>query len=767
MRFRALCATITVFLLAVGMAPAAVAATSADRIKLVSVGPDGAQLNRSGEVGSPRSQSISGTGATVTFLRSRSLWAYEERLGFARQLVAGNVTQAEVSADGRWVAYLETDPAAVPDYLTPPTFLRVWDLTTDTTHTLYQSESYEDSDYFETTYAEGANIGSVSADGRFVTYNDARANSRESGRLWRVDRDADGNGTYDEAGTVTTQAASVVDGRHHASYWTSMSGDGRAITFSAPVIQQQTSGYWHQECYQWDEEYIECLQPGEAEWISTTTETAVGEQVYVRDMATGTTTLVSATAAGAPANEYSSPLQIAANGTHVLFRSSATDLAGNEGASFGFYVQDLRDGVTTRLTSGPQSLPSLYGMKLTPDGSNVVFTAQTDEPGYPTNAYTTAVGSTTSQLIAVLGESSGGEYDEGLGGVNVSDNGEFVVYATNYLTVVPDFDVQSCLVVRENTEEDDDPLVRTWDCLNVYRADLRAADSLNAGPVTSATGVASPTEETTVTTNTTTTLTDPIGASVTVPAGTAGGEVTITEDVIAAQDAPPAGYELFAHMVEIHAPAGTAENPLRLSFAVHASAMPEGQSLDSIVIFRNGEPLAQCPDGATTAPQACLLPATFDEASQTYRFDVLTPQASRWTMGYRIAPPVVATFTSPLEQSTTAVAVNKVTPGRTVPVKVTLTQRDVALTGADQVTPTVAVSMMSSCDVAAASIPMAAVTSRTASTTAMRWSDDGFWIYNLATGPLNLKTDSCYRVDIFYGAEKATVSGFAVLQGAR
>lgn len=765
MRFRALCAAITVFLLAVGLAPAAVAATSTDRIKLVSVGPDGAQLNRSGEVGSPRSQSISGTGATVTFLRSRSLWAYEERLGYARQLVAGNVIQAEVSADGRWVAYLETDPTAVPDYLTPPTFLRVWDLTTDTTHTLYQSESYEDWDYYETTYAEGTNIGSISADGRFVTYNDARADSRQSGRLWRVDRDADGNGVYDEAGAVSTQAASVAEGRHHDSYWTSMSGDGRNITFSAPVTQQETSGYWYTDCYEWDEEYIECLQPAEPVWITTTSETEVGEQVYVRDMSTGTTTLVSATAAGERANEYSSPLQIAENGTHVLFRSSASDLAGNEGASYGFYVQDLRDGVTTRLTSGPQSLSSMYGMKLTPDGSNVVFTAQTDDPGHPTNAYTTAVGSTTSQLIAVLGESSGGEYDEGLGGVNFSDNGQFVVYATNYLTVVPNFDVASCLVVRENTEEDDD-VVRTWDCLNVYRADLRV-DAPNDIPVTSAVGVASPTEETTVTTNTTTTLTDPIGASVTVPAGTAGGEVTITEDVIASGDAPPAGYELFGHMVEIHAPAGTAENPLRLSFFVHASAMPEGQSLDEIVIFRNGEPLPKCPDGATTAPQACLLPATFDDATQTYRLDVLTPQASRWTMGYRVAPPVVAAFASPLEQSATTLEINKVKAGRTVPVKVTLTQGEMSLTDADPVTPTVAVSMMSSCDMAAASIPVATVTSRTSSTTDMRWSDDGFWIYNLHTGPLNLKADSCYRVDIFYGSEKATVSGFAVLQGAR
>lgn len=765
---------------------AAAATTSVDRVQLVSRGADGAQLNRSGESGWQTGQSVSSNGATVTFRRHNSLWVYEERLGHARQLVSEGVTAAKVSADGRWVAYVQKGRSLAPDgWSAPPTFVRVWDLATDSTQTLYQSESYEegDADYDNcdewgdcpwvtyTAFAEGTSLGSISADGRYVTYTDARVDNRLSGRLWRVDRDSDGNGTFDEAGTVNTAAASVANGRHHAAYNASMSGDGRRITFSAPIIQQETRGYWHQDCLTWDEDYMECLEWGEREWLSYTTESTLSDQVYVRDMQTETTTLVSDTANGDPGNGDSSAPQIAANGHHVLFRSSADDLAGNDGAADGLYVRDLRDGTTTRVASGLYR-SSNHDVRLTPDGRNIVYTAPVEEAPHPFAAYITEVGSTTSQLITGFGASSGeydggrwGELDEGLGGVAISDNGGYLTFATNALNVVPDFDVDSCVFVRENHEEDDDPLVDSWQCLNVYRADLRLDSALpDTAPKTQAQAVASPVQTTTVATNTSTSIADPIGASVTVPAGTAGGTVSINEDTIAPQDAPPTGYELFGHMVEIHAPAGSMDNPLRLSFSVHASLVPEGQPLDSIVIFRNAQPLDRCP-GATTAATACLTAATFDEVSQTYRFEVLTPQASRWTMGYRVAPPVVAEFAKPLESSTTGIRPNKVAAGRTIPIKVTLNQGDTSLTGSGPVAPTLTVSMMSSCTVAAASAPMTLGSKGMSSTTGeMRWSaSDGLWIYNLDSRPLQLKTDTCYRVDVMYGSEQATASAFAVL----
>ena len=51
-------------------------------------------------------------------------------------------------------------------------------------------------------------------------------------------------------------------------------------------------------------------------------------------------------------------------------------------------------------------------------------------------------------------------------------------------------------------------------------------------------------------------------------------------------------------------------------------------------------------------------------------------------------------------------------------------------------------------------------------TDAFRWSDDGFWIYNLDSKALGLVVNNLYRVDIYVGGIQATVSNWAV-QGNR
>jgi hypothetical protein len=49
-------------------------------------------------------------------------------------------------------------------------------------------------------------------------------------------------------------------------------------------------------------------------------------------------------------------------------------------------------------------------------------------------------------------------------------------------------------------------------------------------------------------------------------------------------------------------------------------------------------------------------------------------------------------------------------------------------------------------------------------TDAFRWSDDGFWIYNLDSKALGLVVNNLYRVDIYVGGIQATISNWAVLQ---
>ena len=66
--------------------------------------------------------------------------------------------------------------------------------------------------------------------------------------------------------------------------------------------------------------------------------------VYVRDLATGTTTLVDRTTSGAPAGADSEP-QISANGAAVVFSSRSPDLPGAPGdGNSHVYRADLASG---------------------------------------------------------------------------------------------------------------------------------------------------------------------------------------------------------------------------------------------------------------------------------------------------------------------------------------------------------------------------------------------------------------------------------------
>lgn len=101
--------------------------------------------------------------------------------------------------------------------------------------------------------------------------------------------------------------------------------------------------------------------------------------VYVRDLVTGTTTLVSVNATGTDSgtgrswNPVFSP-----DGTKVAFESHAADLGANDTNSFSdVYVRDLIAGTTTLVSVDGEGLASAAGQSseasFSPDGSKVVF----------------------------------------------------------------------------------------------------------------------------------------------------------------------------------------------------------------------------------------------------------------------------------------------------------------------------------------------------------------------------------------------------------
>lgn len=103
--------------------------------------------------------------------------------------------------------------------------------------------------------------------------------------------------------------------------------------------------------------------------------------VYLRDLLTGTTSLVSATSDGTPGNISSYAPAISANGRFVLFESWANNLVANDTNETGdLFLKDLQTGklirVNTSSTGAEAEGESNYmSTSVSADGRYVVFTS--------------------------------------------------------------------------------------------------------------------------------------------------------------------------------------------------------------------------------------------------------------------------------------------------------------------------------------------------------------------------------------------------------
>jgi len=139
------------------------------------------------------------------------------------------------------------------------------------------------------------------------------------------------------------------------------------------------------------------------------------QDVFVRDLLTGTTTLVSVSTNGVNSgNSDSYSPVISANGRYVLFRSKASNLAtGSFGSGVeNLFFRDLQTGTTYPLTTS-----GVLSASMTPDGQNVAF--MLNGIFYVWNAqlnaktYTNSVSSSSFPIVAI------------------SPNGQKVAYASS------------------------------------------------------------------------------------------------------------------------------------------------------------------------------------------------------------------------------------------------------------------------------------------------------------------------------------------------
>ena len=106
--------------------------------------------------------------------------------------------------------------------------------------------------------------------------------------------------------------------------------------------------------------------------------------VFVRDMATGVTRLVSATPTGASGNRSSIGGIISGNGRYVLFTSHAGDLVSNDtNGAADVYVRDLQTNTTTLVSIDQTNTRSGFsfsdGYAITPDGRYVLFSSSASD----------------------------------------------------------------------------------------------------------------------------------------------------------------------------------------------------------------------------------------------------------------------------------------------------------------------------------------------------------------------------------------------------
>jgi hypothetical protein len=129
----------------------------------------------------------------------------------------------------------------------------------------------------------------------------------------------------------------------------------------------------------------------------------------------------------------------------------------------------------------------------------------------------------------------------------------------------------------------------------------------------------------TVSTGTTASSSDPVETEVTVPAGTAGGDVVITEGPITA--APPGGFSFLGQQVDITAPAGTVGNPLVFTFSAYAP----GVDPNDVEIFKAGVLVGPCV-AAGANPDPCVESLTA-QGPDNVVIVVRASTASPWNFG--------------------------------------------------------------------------------------------------------------------------------------
>jgi hypothetical protein len=163
------------------------------------------------------------------------------------------------------------------------------------------------------------------------------------------------------------------------------------------------------------------------------------DDVYLRDIKTGVTELISVGPAGESILASSNQPAVSANGRFVAFTADA-DLTGGDEWLGGTYLRDRQAGTTTRI--GPRTYWYDSSPDISADGNFVVFSAVQDAVPEDTNHQDDVyLWQRSTGDLSVISTGADGETTFGAStGPTVSDDGRYVTYSTESRTLNGDVD---------------------------------------------------------------------------------------------------------------------------------------------------------------------------------------------------------------------------------------------------------------------------------------------------------------------------------------
>jgi uncharacterized repeat protein (TIGR01451 family) len=307
-------------------------------------------------------------------------------------------TEAAISADGHFVAFASSATNLIPGGNLPFNIF-VHDRQTGTTEIVSVSSRGRQGEGFSSS-------PDISGDGRFVAFESDAANLVRGDRntitdVFRHDRET--------GETVLISVSSDEQQGDASSHAPAISGDGRFIVFHAnsPLVPEDTNE---------------------------------NTDVYVRDVQTGTTALVSVALDGTAGNNSSFIQDISGDGRFVAFVSSATNLIANDanGSTADVYVRDLQTGTTELASVGSDGTQAEIGFfdvpAISADGRFVAFSTFTslvpeDTRPFSLDIYLRDRQTDTTELISVSSDAVQG--DGRSVGPSISADGRFVAFQSD------------------------------------------------------------------------------------------------------------------------------------------------------------------------------------------------------------------------------------------------------------------------------------------------------------------------------------------------